>query len=347
MFTLKEAIELIELDNKSYYVYCLHRPDESILYVGKGTRKVSRCDQRIASHEYEAKAEDRIKLNPYANRLKLNSIKKIWRNNEEVKYTIDSFHDTEESAYNREKELIALLGRKIKGDGLLTNISEGGESEILPEESREKISESLKEYYALNPDKLEEMRERNRQYAIDHPELADVHRKRAIDNDYASNIKKWLNTVDEGVLKKKFADHGEFMKEWHASEEGKEKTKIVAAKRNEKFRTDEHRNHMSEKTKNYAKNNPEAWKAARLKVKLINDEKMIFKQECYSLIEKHLAGIGKIIVGSRKLNSGTFYKWKKNGFLSEDILKIMLEGDDKLENWRNRKFQLESNLFAK
>jgi hypothetical protein len=46
----------------------------------------------------------------------------------------------------REEELIAFFGRKIKEEGPLTNIMEGGGKEYveLSEESRAKISESLK-----------------------------------------------------------------------------------------------------------------------------------------------------------------------------------------------------------
>lgn len=85
-----------------YYVYFLLDPSARTFYVGKGR------GDRLFSHERELWVE----VHPvHTNWKKLNRIARIIASGRVLRYEIDSWHDTEESALRRETELIIVLER--------------------------------------------------------------------------------------------------------------------------------------------------------------------------------------------------------------------------------------------
>lgn len=93
------------------YVYCLHRQDGAIFYVGIG--KKYRCLWHVQ------KSSESLDFN----KLKQNIINKEGREN--ILFQIVKF-DSEENCLQLEKNLIALFGRHQFG-GLLANLTDGGE----------------------------------------------------------------------------------------------------------------------------------------------------------------------------------------------------------------------------
>lgn len=102
---------------KEFYVYAYLRTDGSPYYIGKG--KGNRAYNQHLSHIRVPKDKNRIKI---------------------LYETID-----ENDAWNKEKELIFIYGRKDKGTGILRNLTDGGEGatgRILSEEHKRKIGQS-------------------------------------------------------------------------------------------------------------------------------------------------------------------------------------------------------------
>ena len=113
--TCKNYLNNIDLP----YVYILRRPNERAFYVGKGGGGKNKY--RVLDHENEARHPNDRRSNAY----KLNIIRLILRSNEKIIYEIDSIHDTEEKAYDREAILISYFKRLHEG-GSLTNLAPGG-----------------------------------------------------------------------------------------------------------------------------------------------------------------------------------------------------------------------------
>ena len=132
-------------------------------------------------------------------------------------------------------------------------------------EVREAVSKTLKQMYKDNPELLQQLSDRAKQYYKDHPEALERMSETSKNNNSHENIIRWLETAGEEVLQEKWAKHAEWLKGWHQTEEGKLKTKQAAEKRNKKFRTQEHRSHMAEKTRKYNAEHPEEHKARRAK----------------------------------------------------------------------------------
>ena len=104
--------------NKRFYVYGLKYPDGTPFYVGKGK------GDRWNEHEREAKS-NRPAISAY-NPQKVNVIRKLWENGEEVIKEKIITNITEEHAFQVEKELITKYGMRSTG-GLLVNLTYGGE----------------------------------------------------------------------------------------------------------------------------------------------------------------------------------------------------------------------------
>ena len=118
-------------DHHPFYVYILSRPGGEPFYVGKGVKL--RCLQ----HEAEAR---NTKLLTH----KLNVIRSIHRHGQTVSYCIDSSYPAEAAALERERALIAEIGRHDLRRGPLTNQTDGGEGTSNPsEESRQKRRDTL------------------------------------------------------------------------------------------------------------------------------------------------------------------------------------------------------------
>lgn len=136
------------------------------------------------------------------------------------------------------------FGRRILGEGTLTNITAGGEGCIdMPQETRDKLSASLKQHYIDNPEAREEMSKRMTQFYIDHPEMKD---------QISQSVKIYIS------------DHPEFVESLQESknnwiENCPEEYAEAERKRLEICRSDEHRNMISEIMTQYFKNNPEEY----------------------------------------------------------------------------------------
>lgn len=102
---------------RKFYVYILSRPTGQPFYVGKG------IGRRIYFHEMEAK------YSAFRNH-KLNIIRKIWRDGGCVGRWIDSWHEHEVQALEREKELITSIGRHELKMGPLSNQTDGGDGVV-------------------------------------------------------------------------------------------------------------------------------------------------------------------------------------------------------------------------
>ena len=357
------------------------------------------------------------------NEFKANTIRKIIQSGGEILYSIDSWHETPLLANLREIDLIASIGRRCKGEGSLTNITLGGEGALdLPEESRKKLSASLKQRFIDRPELREEMSARLKQLYIDRPELraensarmnqlyidrpelkeqisdklisyyeehpelidklmesketwkiekpeeyAEAERKKkeitgspecreqissslkafyeenpdvllemsrrgvsqfsdpseidrarqnAIKNNSANSLIRWMRENPE-LHAEKLKNHSQEMVEWHAN--NRERTKEIAAKRNAKLRTDEHRRHMAKKTEQFVKNNPVAVKARLDAVAETNDKKAIVWQECLQIIGAKALSEGKLRIVPEVVTNKTLYKWKQKGIVPENM----------------------------
>ena len=167
------------------------------------------------------------------------------------------------------------------------------------EPHRKKISEINKEYFANNPEELERLKNQGKNYWIGNEEAVEQARQNSINNNSSGYIKKWLEDESEEVLlqkEEKYKKHAEWLTGWHETEEGKQKTKEAAKKRNKKFRTEEHRQHMSEKTKDFIKNNKESDDKRRQKVAETKKITIEIKIKCYDILEKYLEENGKFEV---------------------------------------------------
>lgn len=314
MKSLKEVCREIKESNSPYYVYLLYRPDNTPFYVGKGTRRFDDY-QRVSYHEYEAGLEHPPRSNPYTNEYKINTIRKIRREGGCILYEVDSWHDVEADAYAREMELIATLGRKWKDEGVLTNITEGGEKEGgISEETRERISESLKLYFKNNPEALQKMSERAKEQ-FSNPEVRARLRDKAIQNEYHKPLVKWIKDNPDAVKEKANALVAKKL-QWE--QDCPEEAKAMVVRRNEKLRSGDHRKHMAEATREFIKNNPEADKARRRQVKETFDHKRSVKQECLKLVRDHLIAAGKVknVDSDKAVTPEAIYKWKKRGLFS-------------------------------
>lgn len=106
-----------------FYVYILSRPDGSPFYVGYG-KSGRKPRERIFAHETEARCATKY---PRQNRHKLAVIRLAQSRGEEILRSIDSWHNEETAAKQREITLIASIGRSDRGLGPLTNLTRGGE----------------------------------------------------------------------------------------------------------------------------------------------------------------------------------------------------------------------------
>ncbi len=310
MKLLKEIVSDISEGKNPCYVYLLHKPNGLFFYVGKATvREPDAYDQRISWHEYEARS-----VNQCTNRLKINTIRKIWRNSGQVLYSIDSWHDTAKAAYEREIELIASIGRQIMGTGPLTNITEGGEGDRQPEEVRQKISSTLKKYFSEHPEARESCSDVARKVWNENPQV----RSAFIENhtkDRGDCVAQWMKD-HPGESEKARAKQSESLKSWY--NENEQAAKELAIRRNEILRSDEHRNHMSNATRNWIEKNPEADQRRRQKHREMQSKKTEIRQECLKIINDRLVSEGKV-KQSKKLSHSTIYRWKKRGVIPSDF----------------------------
>lgn len=336
MKDLREAIQEIRAAELPYYVYVLYKPTYKPFYVGKGTsaKFCDSNDERICWHEYEAKNVGRN--NFHTNKHKVNTIRQIWKTGKHVLYAIDSWHDEELKAYERERELILSIGRRVDDTGPLTNIEEGGEkSGGVSPEVRAKISDSLKQYYFENPDARAANGERKKRYFAEHPEARERMRQHAIKHDTGARIRQWCNThpdeVEVGRVKMQRSK-----KQWYI--DNPEAATELAERRNEVLRSDRHRQKMSERTKDFIRNNPDADTARRKKANATMQQTMAefaeIKQKCLWIIHDRLLLRGEIEPFRGEFVSNKMvWRWRQRGLL-EKHFPTMPKGRVK-ENWLN------------
>lgn len=125
----EKAIEELRQAGSSFYVYVLGKPDKTPFYVGKG------CHKRVFQHENEAR------LNNILLSHKINVIRKIHRENNQVLYAFAGFFADEKEALQFERDLIQAIGRYDLKTGTLTNQTDGGEGTSNP--SEESLSRRL------------------------------------------------------------------------------------------------------------------------------------------------------------------------------------------------------------
>ena len=108
--------------NDIFYTYAyLRKSDGTPYYVGKG------CGKRVYDSSHNVKVPD---------------------DNDRIIFLKQNL--TEEEAFNHEKYMIAVLGRKDLGTGILRNMSDGGEGHSNPSpESRRKNAESSRLQYQM------------------------------------------------------------------------------------------------------------------------------------------------------------------------------------------------------
>ena len=258
-----------------YYVYLLFKPDGTPFYVGKGK------SNRISAHE----AETRYYLNGRKwtgiNTFKINTISSIWNSGEIVRYQIDSWHKTSESAGARELELVAEYGRRVLNTGTLTNIRDGGDlmteqdRKLFGEkirqyyidhpEARELVSEKIRQYYIDHPEARDRISEKIRQYYIDHPEardrISDVLSNYCIEHpEFIENLQlkknEWIESNPEEYVATK-----EKLLKIHTSEE--HRAKISRIMRDYFFNNPDELDRLRSQGASYFENNPEAIERAR------------------------------------------------------------------------------------
>lgn len=127
--------------NQKYYVYLVCRPNGQPFYVGKG------IGERFLMHERDARNL------PSCRSHKLNLIRAIWKRGQKLCYKIDGFFDGEDSAHQREVELIRSIGRHDLGRGPLTNQTDSGEGASKPSEERQTQRAATLSGDAENPDR--------------------------------------------------------------------------------------------------------------------------------------------------------------------------------------------------
>jgi hypothetical protein len=133
------------MKKEQYYIYQYIDPrpgaESCVIYIGKG--KKSRCNDHLVKA-----------YNPLLRRI----IAKIREHGLEPKVEIVASFDDEAEAFDAEKELILLHGRRDLGLGSLCNLTDGGDGAggyCFTQEQRLKISSALKAKYAAGWDRSE------------------------------------------------------------------------------------------------------------------------------------------------------------------------------------------------
>jgi len=221
--TEKEAKVLLQQNIGRFYVYALCYPTGDPFYIGKG--KSGGKPERLFQHEKQDKR----------NPLKLNVIKKIKRNGDNIGYKICNFFDEEEDAFTLEVGLIAKDGRRDNGTGTLTNMTAGGDGSsgyVCTDEMREVQRKNGKKFFEGHPERRKHMSLKTKEWAKNNPVEDAVRRQKAKESlstdankeKVSVRMKNWRKSDPIGVAKsieklKKTTGEEKYRKE--ASERGK------------------------------------------------------------------------------------------------------------------------------
>lgn len=207
-----------------YYVYYLISPiDNKVFYVGKGK------GSRMREHVSMAKRDKASNNNTYLFR----KIKKILEDHNDVKYEIVFTTDIEKEAYDKEQEIINEIGVSN-----LCNISLG--YNILNEETKEKISKTMKYKYEFDEEFISKM-----QYIFEYRK-SDVYRK-----DMSKSVKK--SKKHKSIYTEEFKNKiSEKRKEWWESLSDDE---MIRYKKNMSFSIKNSKKHKESMEKEEYKHN--------------------------------------------------------------------------------------------
>lgn len=149
----EEIINLFKKVKKEFYVYSILRKDRSPFYVGKGKIRKNYYNEnfeRIFDHKRDSlNKKDK-------NKRKMYTILKILNSGKELEYKIYKFFNNDKDACKLEMGLIKKYGRLDLGNGILTNMTWGGDTMIgftRSEELREKDRKTSLEYNKKHPEK--------------------------------------------------------------------------------------------------------------------------------------------------------------------------------------------------
>jgi len=140
VFTSNQVEKQISKQSKSFYIYQLIDPFSFLVkYVGKGTSL--RCLDHFKQCEKDNGSKSRW-------------LQKLKKKGKEPFYLVSNFTNNEDKAYDNEKELIKLIGRKKDG-GPLLNITRGGKgghrSAITSKELIDKLKKKHNNIYSYPP----------------------------------------------------------------------------------------------------------------------------------------------------------------------------------------------------
>lgn len=236
-----------------YYVYIYKHPDGTPYYIGKG------CKNRYRKHLLDAKS------NRNTNSFCVRTTIKIIKSGKEPIIEILFKNLTNDDALKIEKELIKKYGRIDNKTGILTNLSDGGETyptniskkskskqvskfikwtkeeRIVDEAYKEKISKGLKDFYKNNqyPKHLKEaakervLGEKNPMYGKKHTE--DVKKRLSEANSGKTMPTETKNKIKKSMKNKHSMENNPFYGKTH-SEESKKKISEASLKTIQKLK---------------------------------------------------------------------------------------------------------------
>lgn len=203
------------------------------------------------------------------------------------------------------------------------------------EDVRRRTSETLKEYFS-DPDNLAAMSESMKKYYQEHPEAIERLRKQAIELNTCSNLERWRKEKPEEYKKHYNEKMCQSFNNWRSKDQ--EEYEGMVVKRNNKLRTDEHREKMRQRKEKYDKNNPDGANQRREKANEVLREKSKIWHECRILMNQRLVELGLDKI-RESISHKVFGTWKRKGYF--EYFPSMPTGTDSIEKLIEFKKELE------